>query len=67
MTAAIPLSHHNCTQEGNLPGCIVKDDKLHEQCNQGRSGELDLSYILSVCETVKTDKQCNPHIVTVRV
>ena len=40
VTATIPPSHQNCKQEGNLPGCIVKDDKLHEQCSQGRTGEL---------------------------
>ena len=40
VTATIPPSYQNCTQEGNLPGCIVKDDKLHEQCSQGRTGKV---------------------------
>ena len=40
MTATIPPSYQNCTQEGNLPGCIVKDDQLDEQCSQERTGEL---------------------------
>ena len=39
MTATIPPSYHKCTQESNLPGCIVKDDKLNEQCSQGRTGK----------------------------
>ena len=39
VTATIPPSFQNCRQEGNLPGCIVKDDKPDEQCSQGRSGK----------------------------
>ena len=39
VTATMPLSYQNCTQERNLPGCIVKDDKPDEQCSQGRSGK----------------------------
>ena len=33
------MSYQNCTLEGNLPGCIVKDDKPDEQCSQGRTGK----------------------------
>ena len=39
MTVTIPPSYQNCTQEGHLPGCIVKDDNPDEQCNQGRTGK----------------------------
>ena len=39
VTATIPPSYQNCTQEGNLPGCIVSDDNPYEQCNQGRTGK----------------------------
>ena len=42
MTVPIPPSYQNCTQEGNLPGCIVSDAKPDEQCNQGRTGNLSL-------------------------
>ena len=45
MTVPIPPSHQNCTREGNLPGCIVKDDQLQEQCSQERTGELDFQIL----------------------
>jgi len=45
MTAAIPPSYQKCRQEGNLPGCLVKDDQLHAQCSQGKTGKyLSLFY-----------------------
>ena len=44
MTAAIPPSYQKCRQEGNLPGCLVKDDQLHAQCSQGRTGKYLFYY-----------------------
>lgn len=44
VTATIPPSYQNCTQEGNLRGCIIKDDDLDEQCNQGRTGKYIAMY-----------------------
>ena len=38
MTVPIPPSYQNCTQEGKLPGCIVRDEMPDEQCSQGRTG-----------------------------
>ena len=38
VTARIPPSYQNCTQEGRLSGCLVKDDDLDQQCSQGRTG-----------------------------
>jgi len=44
VTARIPTSYHSCTflkqegREGRLPGCLVMDDKIDEQCSQGRTG-----------------------------
>ena len=52
MTVPIPPSFQNCTQEGNLPGCIISDVKPHEQCSQGRTGKLKLNllvYIYLIC------------------
>ncbi|XP_065897673.1 uncharacterized protein [Dysidea avara] len=40
VTARIPPSYQNCTQEGRLSGCLVKDDDLDQQCSQGRTGFL---------------------------
>ena len=40
VTARIPPSYQNCTQEGRLPGCLVMDDDLDQQCSQGRSGKV---------------------------
>ncbi|XP_065897681.1 uncharacterized protein [Dysidea avara] len=40
VTARIPPSYQNCTQEGRLSGCLVMDDDLDQQCNQGRTGFL---------------------------
>lgn len=36
----------NCTQEGNLPGCLFKFDRPNEQCTEGRTGnnEEDISF-----------------------
>ena len=45
VTATIPPSYQNCTQEGNLQGCIVKDDQLQEQCSGERTGELDFQIL----------------------
>ena len=39
VTVPIPPSYQNCTQEGNLPGCIVNDEMPDEQCSQGRTGK----------------------------
>ena len=41
LTAGIPPTYQNCTQEGRLSGCLVKDDNLNEQCSQGRTGKLN--------------------------
>ena len=38
VTVPISPSYQNCTQEGNLPGCIVNVEMLDQQCSQGRSG-----------------------------
>ena len=40
VTARIPPSYQNCTQEGRLSGCLVMDDDLDQQCNQGRTGKV---------------------------
>ena len=39
VTATIPLSYQHCSPDRNLPGCLVKDDSLSEQCSQERSGK----------------------------
>lgn len=40
----------NCTQEGNLPGCLFKFDRPNEQCTEGRTGnnEEDISFLMTV-------------------
>ena len=39
VTVPIPPSYQKCTQQGNLPGCIVDDEMPYEQCSQGRIGK----------------------------
>ena len=48
VTVPIPPSYQNCTQEGNLPGCIVNDEMPDEQCSQGRTGKQIASHVLSI-------------------
>ena len=48
MTVPIPPSYQNCTQEGNLPGCIISDVRPHEQCSQGRTGKLKLNLLFYI-------------------
>ena len=37
-TAKIPPFYQYCDTEGGLTGCLVKYDKPHQQCSEGRSG-----------------------------
>ena len=48
ITATIPPFYQKYTQEGNLPGCIVKDDQLHEQCRTGKY-HFNIGYSLILC------------------
>ena len=47
LTARIPLTYQDCTQEGRLSGCLVKDDDLDQQCSQGRTGKQS-QFVLSL-------------------
>ena len=37
-TARIPPFYQDCGREGRLAGCLVKYNKPHQQCSEGRSG-----------------------------
>jgi len=48
-TASIPPSYHICVnvklgeRVGRLPGCVVMDDDPDQQCNQGRTGNENIT------------------------
>ena len=45
VSAKIPLSYQKCKQDGKLPGCLVMDDQLDEQCSQGRKGNAYIAML----------------------
>ena len=66
VTARIPPSYQNCTQEGRLSGCLVMDDDLDQQCNQGRTGKVThpsvydvFKYFIVTTIYFEVNMQCN--------
>jgi len=48
VTARMPPSYQNCTQEGGLSECLLKDDDLNQQCSQGRTGTAPFNHIIII-------------------
>ena len=40
VTANILPSYVECSQEGQLPGCLLDTDRPDDQCRRGRHGEI---------------------------
>ena len=50
ISAVIPPTFQNCTQEGVRPGCLVKFDSPYEQCAQNRSGTDNSGQLLAALD-----------------